>query len=197
DWVILPQETLGAPIFLTFWAASYSADYPENYEIRVSTTGTQPANFTNLIASVTDHPNPWTVHTHDLSAFANQPFYVAIHYVSQDEFVLMIDDVTLEGAEPNAVEDLPTLAREFAFHGNYPNPFNAQTQFSFALDRAGDVQLTLFNITGQEVARVVDGTMNAGTHVVPFDASSLPSGVYLAHLTANGHSATHKMMLLK
>lgn len=197
DWLILPQQTLGAPITLSYWASSQDPDWLESYEIRVSTTGTQPANFTNLIANFTNVPNPWTEHTHDLSAFANQPFYVAFHYTSTDKFILKIDDVVLEGAEPSAAEEQPTLAREFAFRGNYPNPFNAQTQFSFALDRAGDVRLTLFNVMGQEVAQVVNAAMNAGQHVVPFDASLLPSGVYLAHLTANGHSATHKVMLLK
>lgn len=197
DWLILPQQLLGAPITLSYWASSQDPDWLESYEIRVSTTGTQPANFTNLIASFTDHPGPWTEHTHDLSAFANQPFYIAFHYNSTDEFILKIDDVVLEGAEPSASEELPTLAREFAFHGNYPNPFNAQTQFSFALDRAGDVRLTLFNIAGQEVAQVVNAAMSAGAHVVPFDANALPSGLYFAHLTANQHSATHKVMLLK
>lgn len=197
DWLILPQQTLDAPIRLTYWASSQDPNWLESYEVRVSTTDTQPANFTNLVASVTDHPNPWTEHVHDLSAFADQPFYVAFHYISTDKFVLKIDDVVLEGS-PLGVDDLPTsLAHEFAFHGNYPNPFNAQTQFSFALDRAGDVKLVLFNIMGQEVAHVINGTMNAGQHVVPFDAGSLPSGIYIAHLNANGHSATHKVMLLK
>ncbi len=196
DWLILPQQLLHGSISLNYWIATHQASYPESYEVRVSTSGTLPANFTHLIYTGTDIPAEYTEHTHDLSEFADAPFYVAFHYISVDEFVIKLDDVKLRG-EPDAADDISIVPTTFAFHGNYPNPFNAQTRFHFDLEKTGSVQLVLYNVVGQEVARLVDGTMNAGAHSVAFDAAELPSGLYLARLTAGENSAVHKMMLLK
>jgi subtilisin-like proprotein convertase family protein len=85
----------------------------------------------------------------------------------------------------------------FVFYGNYPNPFNATTMFSFDLTRQTYVKLALYNILGQEVARLVDKPIAAGAHQFSFDGSSLTSGLYFARLTAGGASETRKVILLK
>lgn len=80
---------------------------------------------------------------------------------------------------------------------NYPNPFNPSTSISFELPEAGLIQLKVYNLLGQEVANLVDGKMNSGTHTVNFDASQLSSGVYIYRLVAGNQSITKKMMLIK
>jgi hypothetical protein len=90
-----------------------------------------------------------------------------------------------------------TVVTEFALHQNYPNPFNPETSIRFDLAEASVVTLTIYNVAGQEVASLVNGSMNAGSHTVHFDGANLTSGVYLCRLTAGEFTSTMKMMLLK
>ena len=59
------------------------------------------------------------------------------------------------------------------------------------------VNLAVYNLAGQQVATLVDGMVEAGTHTVTFDASNLTSGVYFYTLTANGVSTSQKMVLVR
>ncbi|MFZ5434622.1 MAG: T9SS type A sorting domain-containing protein [Calditrichota bacterium] len=79
----------------------------------------------------------------------------------------------------------------------YPNPFNATTTLSFSLSHTSPVSLTVFNLLGQAVYQDDLGVLNAGEHSHLFDASELPSGVYLARVQAGEHSQMRKMVLLK
>ncbi len=97
----------------------------------------------------------------------------------------------------SADEPREGLPLAFSFDGNYPNPFNASTEFKYSLDRQADVSLKLYNVAGQEVARVFSGTVQAGSHSIFYDASALSTGIYFANLSANGVSKTHKIVLLK
>ena len=91
-----------------------------------------------------------------------------------------------------------TIPEGFALDQNYPNPFNPVTTISFDLPQASDVQIRVFNVLGQEVALLVNRPFRAGTqHQVTFDASMLPSGVYLYSIEAAGFKATRTMVLLK
>lgn len=80
---------------------------------------------------------------------------------------------------------------------NYPNPFNPSTDITFTLEKQEVVSLVVYNIIGQEVARLVSGPMSAGSHIVKFNASKLTSGVYLYRLKAGNFIAVKKMLLLK
>ena len=80
---------------------------------------------------------------------------------------------------------------------NYPNPFNPATNIEFTLPSASAVRLRVYNILGQEVATLVNGTLAAGTHTVRFDASKLPGGIYVCRLIAGIHVSTVKMVSLK
>ncbi len=79
----------------------------------------------------------------------------------------------------------------------YPNPFNNTTRIVFDLPRAGDVTLSVYDLTGREVMTLVHGTLLAGSHTVQLDANALPSGVYLYRLTAANASLTRKLVLIK
>jgi len=89
----------------------------------------------------------------------------------------------------------------FALDANYPNPFNASTEIRFSLPETGRVTLSVFNLLGQEVARLADRRMNAGGHRIAWTAGDLPSGMYFCRLQAQGaaqsYSSTRKMMLVK
>jgi hypothetical protein len=89
------------------------------------------------------------------------------------------------------------LASEYALSQNYPNPFNPSTTISFNLPQSGNVTLTVYNVLGQQVATLVNGALNAGTHSVPFNASRLASGVYIYELRAGSFVQQKRMMLVK
>ncbi len=424
DWLILPPQNLVGTITLSYWIATQQAIHPESFEVRVSTSGSQPADFTNLIYDGDNIPATYIQHTHDLSAFAGAPFWIAFHHNSVDEFVIKLDDVLLTGVQAGefgtiaghvsdqanqnpvagavittaayttitdatgyfsfsnlpvgsydlaavhllfapdtlfnvtvtsgdtttvnvALQHLPNLyffsssaapvpitdgdtsrmeiampldalvldvdvivnilhtwdgdldlwlespwgqrvhlvedslgdggdnfintrfddeAEQNFYHGGapytgsyrpveplsvmdghialgnwalvvydnndldtgmlenfsllmtlqgtaaddnfilhpssfilsvYPNPFNATTQFRFMMARPGHASLCLFNIAGQEVARLVEGQLSAGEHTISFAAGSLPSGVYVARFDAFAFSSAHKLILLK
>ncbi len=88
-------------------------------------------------------------------------------------------------------------AQSFGLHGNYPNPFNPSTTISFSIEQTGPVSLRVFDITGREVAALVNGLVELGEHSVNFDAGDLSSGTYFYSLEADGRVDSRKMLLLK
>ena len=79
----------------------------------------------------------------------------------------------------------------------YPNPFNPTTKISFALPEAGKVALSVYDLSGRLVTTLVNGYNTAGKHSVTFDASGLPSGIYLYRLTAAESYTSGKLVLIK
>jgi len=91
----------------------------------------------------------------------------------------------------------PEVAATFALYQNYPNPFNATTNIQFDLAEATNVRLSVYNVSGQLVATLVNSHMDAGAHVVSFDAGLLASGVYVYRLNAGAFVQDRKMVLMK
>ncbi|UCF64541.1 MAG: T9SS type A sorting domain-containing protein [bacterium] len=85
----------------------------------------------------------------------------------------------------------------FQLFQNYPNPFNPVTKISFILPRATSVNLTVYDINGQEVSRTLVGILPAGYQSLPFSGENLPSGIYFYRITAGEFSAMKKFVLLK
>ncbi len=84
----------------------------------------------------------------------------------------------------------------------HPNPFNPRTEISFAMPAAGPCRLTVFDVTGREVAVLADGPRDAGTHVVAWDGrdtrgDALPSGTYLIGLRAGAYAESRKLSLVR
>ncbi len=102
--------------------------------------------------------------------------------------------VYFSGAAPGQGDGLPS---EYALHQNIPNPFNPTTRILFDLVEAQDVRLTVYNILGQEVARLVDRPMQAGYHEVMWDASAMASGVYFYRVETQVFTSMKKMVLVK
>jgi hypothetical protein len=85
----------------------------------------------------------------------------------------------------------------FDLKQNYPNPFNPTTNIDFTIESTEMVNLSVYSVNGQKVATLINGMVESGSHSVTFDASNLTSGVYFYTLSANGISATSKMILMK
>jgi hypothetical protein len=86
---------------------------------------------------------------------------------------------------------------KFALSQNYPNPFNPSTTISFAIPELAKVNLVIYNSLGENIAELVNTTLEAGYHQVNFDASNFPSGVYFYKIHAGNFMQTRKMLLVK
>jgi hypothetical protein len=91
------------------------------------------------------------------------------------------------------------LARPKGFHlgSPWPNPFNPVMRIPLTLERPLPVRLTVHNLLGQEVAVLVNGILPAGTHILPFQAGKLASGVYVVQLEAGGKTESRAVTLLR
>ncbi len=89
------------------------------------------------------------------------------------------------------------IPTKFALSQNYPNPFNPSTKINFDVPSDGLVSLKIFDMSGKEVASLVNEVKTAGYYTLQFNAANLPSGVYLYTLSANNFTSTKKMTLLK
>jgi hypothetical protein len=131
-----------------------------------------------------------------VGSWSNYPFFssgtIVVSSIEGGLFVLKInDDVNLA-----TEEDLP-LPDQFDLRQNYPNPFNPMTQIQYELPRAGEIDLTLYNMLGMEVMKLDRGIKPAGIHQILFDGSHLPSGIYFYQLRSGNFVKTRKMSLLK
>jgi len=99
------------------------------------------------------------------------------------------------------------LPKSYSLKQNYPNPFNPSTKIEFSLPVAAKVQVTIYNILGQQVASLINEQLTAGNHSVVWNSNSsngtkLSSGIYMYKLEASGidgsnFQQTRKMILLK
>jgi len=102
-----------------------------------------------------------------------------------------------QGAALGVAEDIPSTPDEFALHGNFPNPFNPATTISYAIPKAANVTLNVYDISGRLVTTLVYDWRNAGKHQITFDGSGLVSGIYIYRLRARDFTASGKMVLIK
>jgi len=89
------------------------------------------------------------------------------------------------------------VPKGFLLEQNYPNPFNPSTIISYNVSKAGNVILKVFDITGQEVATLINQEQVPGVYKINWDASGLSSGTYFYHLDVDGEVSTKKAVLLK
>ena len=94
----------------------------------------------------------------------------------------------------------------FRLFSPYPNPFNASTAISFKLQAASEINLSIYNISGQRVWDLEYRVWKAGTHEVVWNAEGMPSGVYLVRMTVDNqvpaaesrhHTITRRVVLVK
>ncbi|MCW8803831.1 MAG: peptidylprolyl isomerase, partial [Ignavibacteriaceae bacterium] len=80
---------------------------------------------------------------------------------------------------------------------NYPNPFNPVTVIKYQLAKPGFVTISIYNILGMEIAKLVKEEKSAGSYEVEYGATHLPSGIYFYRLQAGPFVETKKMVLMK
>jgi hypothetical protein len=138
------------------------------------------AEFRPFYLSPDEHGNVFIVGERTGNDYSTTPFVVRL-----SRFGLSITDVSPE-----------TGPDRFALHQNYPNPFNPQTRIAYSVGSPQSTVVRVYDVLGREIATLVNERKEAGTHIVTWDASGLPSGVYFYRLTAGSFSETRKLMLV-
>jgi hypothetical protein len=80
---------------------------------------------------------------------------------------------------------------------NYPNPFNPSTRIPFEVAEGGRVRVSVYNLAGQEVARLMDGHVAPGVHTLVWEAGAAPAGVYAVRLETAGVVRVRRIVLLR
>ena len=106
------------------------------------------------------------------------------------------------GTATGVSQPIELVPSTFALGNNYPNPFNPSTAIQYTLPTAGNVRLRVFDVSGREVAVLVNGVQSAGSHVVNWHGTddagrTLASGAYFYTLESLGQQITRRMVLLK
>jgi hypothetical protein len=90
-----------------------------------------------------------------------------------------------------------SLPLEFSLSRNYPNPFNPSTTIVYSLAQSGRVTLSIYDLLGRVVVKLVDEERPAGEYETKWNASSFPSGVYFLKMQAGQFNETRKLLLMK
>ncbi len=130
---------------------------------------------------------------------SGQPYGSYIYQVSgvfDGEEGSLSEPVTVDyvGISPQSGTSLPT---ETALREAYPNPFNPEVTLRFDLAKSATVRISIFDLLGRRVADLLDGRVSAGTHHLRWNASDLPSGLYLVRMETEDYALVRKILLLK
>lgn len=144
-------------------------------------------------------------HTYPGFAWSAQPHDDGLVYVADGAVGLQAYRLTAPAVTAvTAVGEVLQNGRPDAFHlaQNYPNPFNQSTLVRIDLEARADMELAVFNMSGQQVASLARGPYPAGTHSFVWDGRTgggldLASGVYTCRLRAGGREQTRKLLLLR
>ncbi|MBQ6725560.1 MAG: choice-of-anchor J domain-containing protein [Bacteroidales bacterium] len=179
-WLITPSIRLTTGNYFVWDAYSMDSEYLEDYKVRISTTNTDTASFTTL-ATIIEEEDTWQRRLVDLSAYAGQDVYIAIQYISDDMFRLLVDNLkiaglatpTPDGPEPEGLE-----TADGSDINVYPNP----TTGVITVAAANIIRIEVIDAMGR-VAMTQNGSANT------MNISALAEGVYTLRVaTENGVS---------
>jgi len=161
-----------------------------SYNIYRSTT-TSAKNTGNLIGNVVAGNNSYN----DPAKFVGDFFYqvTAVYNLGESE---PSNDasvtVTRTGKDLNG-----DILKKFKLYQNYPNPFNPITTIQYSIPEKCNVTIKIFDLLGREITYLLNEEKLLGNYSFQFDATELPSGVYIYRINAGNYVETKKMVLLK
>jgi len=136
-----------------------------------------------------------------LKAFVNQlNQFVVDGYLTAEQVQPIIDKVNLIISEINsgfAKISNSQVPEVFTLSQNYPNPFNPSTRISFNVPFTSDVEISVYSAFGEKITDLVNETKEAGYFEVEWNASNLPSGIYIYRMKAGKFISVQKMILMK
>jgi len=124
---------------------------------------------------------------------------IPLYFIEQNEARKAIEYILkVKFGETVGISDSEnSLVKHLDLQQNYPNPFNPATLINFSLKNSSAVSLKIFDLTGREVAVLVQGELPAGLHTYKFNALNLSSGIYFYQLQSGNDKVVRKMVLQK
>jgi len=212
-WSVLfqPDSPVGTLGFTAVRFAFHPGDVRGAFvDVLNFTVGDQPRVQLALGGHVDLEVKDWQVVEVPLADFALDYSIESIRFSGNLSGTFYLDDIRLVAVPPPpsataVTEDhTATLPQSITLSQNYPNPFNSDTVIRFALPTSADVDLSIFNLAGQQVATLVEESREAGTYTIRWDGRDddgreLASGVYLFRLrTSDGKQVeTRKLVLVR
>ncbi|MCB9186564.1 MAG: choice-of-anchor J domain-containing protein [Flavobacteriales bacterium] len=203
NWLTFGPVTMLSDDGEISWKHAYANNtYRDGYEVLVGTSGTSIANFNGatVLYSVadndasTDGDTDWAQQSVSLPAgtYANQSLYFAFHHNADDQLLLYIDDILVEGCESITVG----IDGEDSFEMNvFPNPSNQNFTFTYAVGESEPLNFTLLNAMGQQVWMYTTSGNRTGREVI--DTAHLASGVYTLVMKSDRYNSSRKLILSK
>ena len=186
------RRFLGEDPYVTFnWAPAHDPDLDTvRYTLQVDTVATFSSRFIlNIDAGTADSlriPLPQ----------ASSPYFWRVVATDGKSMTLSVPRVSrIEVIFSKFLGREKSRHVESVIEQNFPPPLNPEPSIRYSVPRTGYVRLTVFNILGQEVARLYDGMQQAGTYEVAIRSANLPSGIYFYHLIAPGRAETKKIVV--
>jgi hypothetical protein len=166
-------------------------------------TAGQPGSF-SLFATVDENVFEYTDTTATVGTdvYANS-YYIKCIYTNDQEQIIetsATNSVEILLAQPDKRSSQNNSAKvgfSYELRQNYPNPFNPVTKINYSVKNSGFVILKVYNILGTEMATLVNEVKQVGNYEILFNASELPSGIYLYQLSTGNLVLSKKMVLVK
>ena len=204
-------EITAAPYNVYFDTLANSGD-TVSYYVSILNYGNTDLN----ISGVSSSNSVFTVESYPVSVSPNRYGYAKIKFTPNAVNQTFTGELTINNSDSAIKVNLTGVSGEviginpvssvipqnFSLEQNYPNPFNPSTIIKFAIPGTGSsgslfTSLRIFDVTGKEIAVLVNSGLGAGNYEVIFKASGLPSGIYFYRLTAGEFSYTRKMILVR
>jgi hypothetical protein len=154
-----------------------------------------------------DPPQMGMPQSYDL--FDTSPVEVHFNEIGNYECTILLMDSEGEFLDPlvgdTVIVNYPSYAADnpivqpssFILHEAYPNPFNATVTLSYDVPTPAHIALDIIDITGRQIASLINENSTAGTHSTQWQADHFPSGLYFVRLTSGNFIQTQKIILLK
>ena len=187
-WLISPRLSLANSPTLDFWVQTYNTNYGyEMFNVAVSTTDNNPSSFTKINLTTESAPATWTRKAYSLGNYANQDAYIGIQCVSNDVFVFMIDDISI-----NSVLGIQDKTGQNAF-SVYPNPASDHVFLKSAQMDGAEISIDLLNTLGAKIKTFIEKDV----HPVRLDIGEVPQGIYYLHIRKGNSDYFSKISILK
>jgi hypothetical protein len=119
--------------------------------------------------------------------------------VSNGKYEYRLKQIDFDGSYEysQTIKVIVDLPHYFVLYQNYPNPFNSSSVIKYSLPQSSNVVIKVFDILGNEIETLVNEEKSVGTYEVTWNATNLPSGVYLARIEANSSSGKTESKVIK
>ncbi|MBN1559939.1 T9SS type A sorting domain-containing protein, partial [candidate division KSB1 bacterium] len=200
-------------LFVTFWTRYVMADSNDICSVEISADSL----VWDVVEAFTGAHPAWQRRVINLTRYAQEgaeKIWIRFRFVADGDGVsigALIDDLEIYTETVVAEEENPQTRIESANHHppaawqlaqNYPNPFNPTTSLRYTVAQPSHIEVSIFNLNGQLVEKLVDCSQDVGDYIVNWRAGDLASGIYFCTITARSEGTVHfqaakKMMLFK